>query len=168
MAEINKPACPSWWRCPGACACLTRSVWWNATAIQKSHLRIVTSQENPPILTSDLTQMNSDVHVFGMKTEEIATLIKSGMCSSFPARLCHSLPSSLSWGRMPWPYAFTPGFRTKPGFVPALQAHHNLAVQAVHCQSPSSRSLGPPVHPSRPVSTRLWLSDSPPSVCCVS
>lgn len=105
---------------------------------------------------------------FGMKTEEIATLIKSGMCSSFPARLCHSLPSALSWGRMPWPYAFTPGFRTKPGFVPALQAHHNLAVQAVHCQSPSSRSLGPPVHPSWPVSTRLWLSDSPPSVCCVS
>lgn len=47
---------------------------------------------------------------FGMKTEEIATLIKSGMCSSFPARLCHSLPSALSWGRMPWPYAFTPGF----------------------------------------------------------
>lgn len=37
---------------------------------------------------------------------------------------------------------------TKPGFVPALQAHHSLAVQPLHCQSPSSLSPGPPVSSS--------------------
>lgn len=149
--------------------------WDYMLQIQNSHLWMVTHWANFNIDIIDWTQMNLDIHMPRWKQRRslhlTAPLISWGMLRTF-SRLSLLLITFYfvlrKNAQRSWPYAFTLGSdkarlcASAPGTLQARLSGPCVA------KAPPVVAPGPPVYPSWPISTQLWLTDSPPSMCRVS